>query len=191
MIVMQGFVKRFKTGNNRSEKMCAQDEEMEDVETLIGLIGNDDMTIRQRARRALVEIGAPAIGHLGRALKGFSTKEIRWEAVMALGTINHPEVIKHLVMELEDIFPDTAWAAAEGLKKFKRLAWPILLKMLVERGENSPLLRQGVYHVLTNQKDPEFDELLQALLKDLETSTAPDLKLSAAGDILKKMKLQN
>jgi len=166
-------------------------ENNENVETLMGLLENSDDAVRQKARHELVEMGFPVIEHLAAVLNGYSTKEVRREVVMALGTINDPAVIRHLALELEDIFPDTAWAAAEGLKKFKKQAWPILLKLLIEKGGNSPLLLRGVHHVLSDQKDPEFDELLQKLLKDMESSSTPEIRLTAAGDILKKMDLQN
>jgi hypothetical protein len=77
------------------------------------------------------------------------------------------------------------------LKKYKMKAWPLLLKLLVKDGGKSVLLRQGVHHVFLKQMEPGYDDLIASLLKALETVTAPELRLSTANEILKRLKTKN
>ncbi|MGA9121220.1 MAG: HEAT repeat domain-containing protein, partial [Bacteroidota bacterium] len=96
--------------------------------------------------------------------------------------------IPRLVKSLEDGDSDVAWVAAEALRKFKMAAWPPLLRMLVESGSDSALLRQGAHHVLRNQKGVGFNDLLSILRKALESTAAPNSARVAAYAILEQLK---
>jgi hypothetical protein len=92
------------------------------------------------------------------------------------------------VKALEDSDSDVAWLAAEGLRKFKQVAWPPLLRALLKHGPDSALLRQGAHHVLRNQRAQGFNNLLATLSKALESGALPKSATIAAHDIFKRMK---
>ena len=158
------------------------------IEKLIDELFNKDGKIRQSSRDELVHIGRPAIIYLKKVLRKSAIDQARWEAAKALADMDDEGVILPLVEALEDSFPDVQWLAAEGLKKYKIKAWPPLLRLLVKKGADSVLLRQGVHHVFTKQVEPGYEDLTAALLKALETGTAPELRLSTANEILKRLK---
>jgi HEAT repeat protein len=151
-------------------------------------LSSKDGATRQKSRKSLVALGKPAVSSLTRALQNSRLDHTRWEAAKTLGAIGDSRAIPALVKALEDSNPDVAWVAAEALRKFKKAAWPSLLRVLINRGANSVLLRQGAYHVLRNQKEVGFDDLLAPLTKALESSTVPESTAVAAYDVLKRMK---
>jgi HEAT repeat protein len=158
------------------------------LEVLMETLASKEGMTRQKARRALVAIGAPAVASLAGVLKNSRMDQVRWEAAKALGDIADIRSIPVLVGALEDGNEDVAWLAAKGLEKFKMAAWPALLNELIKNGADSFLLRHGVHHVLLNQKEEGYNDLLAELKKALEINTAPELRLEAARVILKKMK---
>lgn len=158
------------------------------LESLMDTLGSEDGAVRERARRSLIALGKPAVSPLSRALQNSRLAHVRWEAAKALGAIGDPGAIPSLVKALEDCDPDVAWLAAEGLRKFKQVAWPPLLRALVKRGSDSVSLRQGAHHVLRNQKVDGFNALLARLSKALEAGILPESATVAAYDILKRMK---
>jgi HEAT repeat protein len=95
------------------------------------------------------------------------------------------------VRALEDTDPDVAWLAAEALRKFKKGAWPSLLRALVEDDTDSVLLRQGVHHVLRNQQESGFNDLLKVLIKALESNTVSESIPFAVSNLLKRMKVKS
>jgi HEAT repeat protein len=157
------------------------------LEEHIEMLSNKDGMARQMARKALVSIGATAVASLAGVLKNSRVDQARWEAAKALGDIADKRSIPALVGALEDGNEDVAWLAAEGLKKFKIAAWQALLNELINNGADSNLLRLGVHHVLLDQKEEGYDDLLAALIQALEINTAPELRLEAARVILKKL----
>jgi len=159
-----------------------------DIGSLMDSLKGKDGAARQKAREALVEMGKPAVLPLSRALQETKLDQVRWEAAKALGDIGDAGAIAPLVKVLGGSDADVAWLAAEGLKKFKKAAWPALLRELVKNGEDSVLLRQGAHHVLLNQKEHGFNDLLATLTKALESITVPGLAAASARDILKRMK---
>jgi hypothetical protein len=52
-------------------------------------------------------------------------------------------------------------------------------------------LRHGVHHVLKNQKEDGFNDLLKALNKALESNSAQETTTIAAYDILKRLKAKS
>ena len=161
------------------------------IESLIDMLASKNSTIRRNARKSLVALGKPAVPSLNRTLQKSKINHVRWEAAKTLGAIGDARAIPSLVKALEDSDIDVIWLAAEGLRKFKKAAWPKLLRALVKSGEDSVLLRHGVHHVLKNQKEYGFNDLLKALNKALESNSAQETTTIAAYDILKRLKAKS
>ncbi len=153
------------------------------------LAGKDGM-IRLKARESLVAMGEPAVPLLIRALRNSTSDQLRWEAAKALGAISDPRSIPQLVKALEDRNSDVAWLAAEALHKFKKAAWPSLLRAVTNMGPDSVSLRHGVHHVLRNQKEVGFNDLLATLMTALESEAVPESAAVAAYEILKRIRVK-
>ena len=157
----------------------------------MGVLASKDGAARQKARKSLVALGKLAVSSLTQALQNSEVDHVRWEAVKTLGAIGDSRAIPSLVHALEDSDPDVAWLAAEGLRKFKKAAWSPLLRVLIKRGAGSALLRQGAHHVLRNQREVGFNDLLATLLKALEPGSVPVSTTVASYEILKRMKAKS
>ena len=161
------------------------------LESLMDMLASNDGMVRQKARKSLVALGKPAVFSLAQAFRNSKLDQVRWEAAKALGAIGDASAIAPLVKALEDSDQDVAWLAAIALKKFKKAAWPTLLRVLIRRRSDSVLLRKGAHHVLRNQKEDGFNDLLATLKKALESDTVPESTAIAAYDILKQMKVKS
>lgn len=157
------------------------------LKSLIDKLASEDAATRLKARKLLVALGKPAVSPLRHLLRRSKLDHVRWEAVKTLGDIGDPRAIPALVEGLEDRDPDVRWLAAEALRKFKQIAWPPLLRALIRSGPDSVLLRQTAHHVLRNQKEEGFNDLLATLRKALESDSAPISTKMAAYDILRRM----
>ena len=162
-----------------------------DVESLLGLLADKDGVARQKARRSLVALGKPAVSSLTGVLLDSRFRQLRWEAAKALGAIGDSGAIPALMSALEDRDADVRWLAAEGLKKFKKAAWPPLLRAVIECGPDSVSLRQGAHHVLRNQNAAGFNDLLATLKNALKAGIDQEAAPWAAYQILKKMKVKS
>ena len=160
------------------------------LESLMDQLASKDGVIRQKAREALVAMGRPAVSSLIQALQNATLDQVRWEAAKALESIGDTGAMPSLVKALEDRNSDVAWVAADALKTYKKTAWPPLLQALIKSKSDSVALRKGAHHVLVDQKEDGFNELLATLLKALESSSAPESSAVAAHDILKKMNVK-
>jgi HEAT repeat protein len=160
------------------------------LESLMNLLASKNGATRMKARKTLVALGKPAVPSLIRILQNSKEDHVRWEAAKALGTIGDTRAIPSLVKALEDSNSDVTWLAAEALRKFKRIAWPYLMRALVKSKKDSVLLRQGAHHVLRKQKEDGFNDLLTTLMKTLESNTASESTPFAASNILKRMKVK-
>lgn len=167
--------------------MSEQKGTVTNIESLMDMLASKDGVIRQKAREALVDLGKPAVSSLTQALQNSKLDQVRWEAAKALGSINDTRSIPPLVKALEDNNSDVAWTAADSLNAFKKAAWPPLLQALIKNKSESVSLRKGAHHVLVDQKEDGFNELLSTLLKALESSSAPESSAVAANEILKRM----
>ena len=175
---------------NKQLSVNKQKRTSENLETLIELLASKDGMIRQKARESLVIIGKPAVPSITKLLQNSGFYQIRWEAAKILGGIDDKRAIPSLVKALEDNDHDVSWLAAEALSKFKKAAWPALLRLLIKSGSDSVLFRHGVHHVLKNQKEEGFNDLLAILKEALESKTIPESAIIAANDILKRMKTE-
>ncbi len=161
------------------------------LKSLMEMLVSKDGVIRQKAREELVALGKPAVSSLIQALQNSKLDQVRWEAAKALGGINDTRSIPPLVQALEDNNSDVAWTAADALKAFRKAAWPPLLEALIKSKAESVALRKGAHHVLVDQKEDGFNDLLSTLLKALESSSAPESSAVAANEILKRMNIKS
>ncbi|MBU1101920.1 MAG: HEAT repeat domain-containing protein [Bacteroidetes bacterium] len=157
-------------------------------ETLVDMLASKISTTRQIARKALVSLGKPAVPLLIKTLENSKVDHFRWEAAKTLGAIGDIRAIPSLVKALEDRNMDVRWLAAEALNKFKKNAWNSLLEALLESKEDSVLLREGAHHVLRNQKEAGFNDLLVELSRALKSSAAAELTPIAANELLNRMR---
>jgi roadblock/LC7 domain-containing protein len=167
--------------------MNEQKETDTTMESLMDMLASEDGVIRQKARETLVALGKPAVSSLIQALHNSKLNQVRWEAAKALGSIGDTSSVPSLVKALEDSNSDVAWVAADALKTYKKAAWPPLLQALIKSGSDSVALRRGAHHVLVDQNQEGFNDLLATLLKALESSSAPESSTVAANEILKRM----
>jgi len=160
------------------------------LESLMDMLASKDGVVRQKAREALVNMGKPAVSSLIQALENSRLDQVRWEAAKALESISDTGSMPSLVKALEDSNSDVAWVAADALKTFKKAAWLPLLQALIKSGSDSVALRKGAHHVLVDQKEDGFNDLLATLLQALESSSAPESSAVAAHEILKKLNVK-
>jgi HEAT repeat protein len=111
---------------------------------LAGLAGRDP-AVREKAREALVAIGAQAVPSLIQLL-AHRRRHVRWEAAKALCGIADPIAATAMVNALDDPDDDVRWVAAEGLTALGREGLLPLLAALLERAQSS-WFRQGAHHV--------------------------------------------
>lgn len=156
-------------------------------ETWIEQLGSEEGGTRQRARKSLVALGRTAVPSLIRTLRESSSAHARWGAAKALGEIGDARAIPELVAALDDVDSDVAWLAADGLRRFKRAAWPTLLHRLIRDGSHSILLRQRALWVFRDPSAEECDELLAALVDALRSYTVSETAAITAYEVLHHM----
>lgn len=154
---------------------------------LMEMLADKDGMVRQDAREQLVRQGQLALPPLKEALVNAKSDQVRWEAAKALGEIADPDSIPALVQALSDSNFDVSWLAAEALKKFKTVAWPSILRTLVEENNDSSSLYRGAHHVLIDQKEEKFKDQLAVLLKDLEQGGLSESAVVAAHELLERI----
>ncbi|MCW8809535.1 MAG: HEAT repeat domain-containing protein [Ignavibacteriaceae bacterium] len=138
------------------------------IQVLIKTLGSDNGFEREKARKALVEIGKDSIDYLMELLSHH--KHIyRWEAVKTLEEISDPLSIPLFIQAMEDEKSDVRWLAAKGLIKLGKLSIKPLLKTL-EKKSDSVFVLEGAHHVFYDlkenkmlPKDFPIDKLLSAL----------------------------
>lgn len=112
---------------------------------LIAALSDADAVERQKARAALVEIGADAVPSLIQLLSDPRIHS-RWEAAKTLGQIRDPQAAPVLVAALEDQDFDVRWLAAEGLIALRCAGLRPLLRALIQHPD-SEWLREGAHWV--------------------------------------------
>lgn len=167
--------------------MKKQESTGTDLGSLMEALEGKEGMSRQKARESLVTLGNRAVPSLANALQNCELKQVRWEAAKALRAILEAKSIPQLVNALEDSESDVAWLAAEALTEFKKVAWPELMRALVERGPQSITLRRGAHHVLGKQKEDGFDDLLISLREALESTNDPGSLTIPADALLDRM----
>lgn len=160
------------------------------IQSLVNQLENEDIKVRTRARKSLVTIGKQAVPSLSLVLENSKIYKARWEAAKALSEISDLKSIPTLVKALEDQENDVAWLAAKTLEKFRKAAWPELLRALVNRGSESVSLQHGAHHIFRKQKMEGYNELLEELRTSLESGATPESISPAAHHMLERMKKQ-
>src|SRR6476620_3056700 len=89
------------------------------VESLVNEFNSEDGGVRERARRAVVRIGPPAVAELVRVI-GHAGVRARWEATRALCEIGDAAAVPALGGRLEGSDSGIRWMAADGLIKIGR-----------------------------------------------------------------------
>lgn len=159
-----------------------------DTDLWMDMLACKDGMIRGKARGSLVALGKPAVAALVHALQTSKLDQVRWEAAKALGAIGDVRAIPSLVKALEDSDSDVAWLAAEALRKFRKAAWSPLLRALMKAGSDSFSLREGAHHVLRQQNEAGFNDLLATLVKALKSGSVHESAALAAYELHKRMK---
>ncbi len=167
--------------------MREQNLNQKNIESLLILLESKDDKVRREARESLVAMSKQAVSPLSSVLENSKVYKARWEAAKALGAIGDSKAIPSLVKALDDPESDVAWLAAEALKKFRKAAWPELLRALVNQGTDSALLRHGAHHIFRKQKEDGFNFLLSDLRKALASNSVPESTPLAAYKFLKSM----
>jgi HEAT repeat protein len=160
------------------------------LQSIVNQLESEDDKVRTKARKSLVAIGKQAVLPLSLVLENSKIYKARWEAAKALGEIGELKSIPSLVKALEDPETDVAWLAAKALEKFRKAAWPELLRALVNHGSESVSLQHGAHHILRKQKVEGYNDLLDILRTALETGSVPETISPAAYNILQRMKKQ-
>ncbi len=137
-----------------------------DVERLTGLLASEDPKQRQKARRALVMTGKPAVEALIHALSDVRA-HVRWEAAKALCCLRDIAAASMLVALLEDSDGDVRWVAAEALISLERKAVEPLLAALALRSQSYWLCR-GARHILRHLARKRSCRIVQPVLDALK-----------------------
>jgi HEAT repeat protein len=143
--------------------------------SLIAALSADEADVREGARRALVSVGRNAVEPLRHLLKS-PERQLRWEAVKALGEIKGERAVDALVLSLSDEKRDIRWLAAQGLISCGETALIPLLEELIAHAD-SAWVRDGAAHVLRSSLDkPPFciaSPVLDALSNEASTFEVP------------------
>lgn len=155
---------------------------------LMAMLRHKDGLVRKKGREGLQALGKPAVAPLCQVLLTEKDHHVRWAAAKALGELRDPDSAPALVDALEDRNADVAWLAAVALENLGRDAWKPLLQALVDRGADSVAIRQGAHHVLSRQKAPGFDDLLDQLRAALKFGELTESGGIAATELLKRVR---
>lgn len=163
-------------------------------DSLIAEMNSPDGATRKAARRALVEIGEPAVDALIAAVSEDQPGQLHWELVKALVQIGSPRAAQTFVEAMQDDDYGIHWLGAKGLIAIGPAGLrPLLLAL--EFHSNSSRLRQGAHHVLSNLVhrhlvDEPLRERLRSVL-DAFDDIEPSIGLAvAAYRALQTMRLQ-
>jgi HEAT repeat protein len=157
------------------------------MDDLLAALAGTNPVAREKARRALVAIGTPAVPWLVRLLS-HRLQHARWEAAKALGDIADPIAATALVHALKDSDGDVRWLASEGLIALGRDALPPLFAALIESADSEGLC-EGAHHVCHRLvKRRGLGPILRPLLEALEQSDPEAASPPAAYAALAKLR---
>jgi HEAT repeat protein len=162
---------REKIDGNTMKRTRAPDDERIDLHadsigSLISDLASDSGQARTASRHSLVSIGPPAVPFLIEAAADPS-KQVRWEAAMALSQIADPKAAPALVRALEDKEFSVRWLAAQGLLAMGQNGLEPLLRELVSQS-HSVWLRMGAHYVVHQLSARDLKEALRPLLAALD-----------------------
>jgi len=139
------------------------------ISALINDLSSKDGIKRNKARIALVEIGAPSVGPLVNALNDKS-QTARWESAKALGQIMDPRSIDALVKALQDKLFDVRWLAAEALIAIGSKSVKPLLQAIIDN-PGSEYVREGAHHVFHDLRAGQYGDILKPVTTSMENPT--------------------
>lgn len=156
----------------------------DEIERHIAAFGSRDDHTREHARRALVEIGKPAIPALCKALES-GQRRIQWEAAKALHSLSDPSSADALVRALEDNDLDVRWIAAEAVCGLGRDGLMALLVRL--QSSNDTHLQDNARHIL-RRVDPRYADVVRPVREALRSSGADESGMVAAFEARQALK---
>ena len=141
----------------------------QDINALMKDLSSKDGITRNKARIALVEIGAPSVESLVKTLSD-PNQAVRWESAKALGQIMDPRSIDALVKALQDRLFDVRWLAAEALIAIGDKSVKPLLQAITDNPE-SEYLREGAHHVFHDLREGRYGDILKPVITSMEDPT--------------------
>jgi HEAT repeat protein len=162
----------------------------ENIQKLLAGLEDNNLDVRNAARRGLADLGQQAVPALTHQLKTGSDRN-RWEVIKILEGIHDKAATEALVEALLDENLNVHWAATEALIVKGQEAILPLLEGITHHFE-SVRFRQGAFHILhmLERFHPlalEVQEVLDALRSIEPSVSAP----WAAERAIEKMEFQN
>ena len=155
------------TPTTKRGPVAVADEREARIPLLVSELATSDLTVRTKARKALVTIGKPAVPSLI-LLLSHRKPHVRWEAAKALCGIADPIAATALVDALDDRDGDVRWLAAAGVVALGRDGLQPLLAALLQQAK-SGWLCEGAHHVChALVKKKRLGPILRPLLAALE-----------------------
>jgi len=150
------------------------------VQSFIGELDDPSWMKRQFARFSLVDCGEIASPTLIKELSN-PDREVRWEVVKALGSINDRNSALPLVDRLMDDDTGVRWAAMEALISLNLTALPPLIQALVNHFD-SARLREGARHILHNLQDKRLLSKTQIKVLEALQGVEPEVEVAWAAE---------
>jgi HEAT repeat protein len=147
------------------------------IDDLVSDLTCDDFMKCQKARRALVDVGAEAVPSLINALK-HREQWVRWEAAKALSEIGDPKSTKALVDALTDDSFEIRWLAAEGLIRIGPSSLVPVLKALVANPSSS-WLQLGAHRLFNDLPATKFRKMLLPVIAAIEEENSIQIPFHA------------
>jgi hypothetical protein len=161
-----------------------------ELRALVAALAAHDRRVRDRARQALVDRGAPVVEALIPALRS-PNHTMRLEAAKALSAIADPRSVPALIEALDDERFDVRWLAALGLIALPEASLIPLLSALQRTPWSESNLHTGAHQILRTQLRGPYGAIIApvvAALKGAEPSVTVPLAayhaLGALRDIL-------
>ena len=107
----------------------------------------------------------------------------RVNAVRSLAHRRTPETIDVLISTLDDDDPGVRWAAADALAAFGEMAYPSLLRALVQPDVDY-LIRQGAVHILNQNASERIRKETRSLQKALKAPGTSIYAMEEANKLL-------
>jgi hypothetical protein len=171
------------------DEESALSKELNTIPSLMGALGSGRGVERERARRALVDIGHAAVPALTAALQNPQSR-VRWEAAKSLVEIRDVTAAPALAHALMDKEVQVQWVAAEALIALGRSALEPVLEALVQDFDSANL-RHGAHHVLHDLKQAGLLNAKELkLLESLDVMEPEVMVPLAAQDALRALRKQ-
>lgn len=158
----------------------------ERLNALLDQLGNEEGTVRHKARVDLVIAGRVAVPGLCDRLE-HGNAHARWEAAKALTVVRDQRAVAPLVHALLDEVPGVRWLAAEALATMGREVLEPLLQGMLDHS-HSAWFREGAHHVLVIVGKDDLRELVGPLLRALEGIEPEIAALAPTHHLLKALR---